>query len=171
MTKAKSKRKRETSTPSGANQGVPEEPVTRKFTPQRKLDFSKAFSPGPVTFSSKSAVKNLSVRIVCAGKHLLVVVPGYHQAGWVDNLNVGIALCKSLDMRGIKLQDDYSGPNRFAFYSCFENAEQTAKQLFDPNSKEIIPAGVKVGKSDPNADPPKVCHTNSCHRSSLYHVC
>lgn len=169
MTKARAKRKREPSTPAKDDEVVPEEPGTAKFSPQRKLDFSKAFSPGAISFSSKPAVKNLSVRIMCAGQHLLVVIPGYQQTGWIDNLNVGIALCKSCDMRGFKLPDNVSGPNRFAYYNCFENAEKTAGQIFDSNSKEIVPAGIKIGKSDPNADPPKVYRTTChCHSSLPY---
>ena len=114
---AKSKRKREASTPSRDDQPVPEEPATEKFSPQCKLDFTKAFSPKTVTFSSKPDMKNLSVQVVCAGQHLLVVIPGFGHDGWIDNLNVGIALCKTLDMRGFRLPDDVCGLNRFGYYS------------------------------------------------------
>ena len=168
MTKTKSKRKREASPPAEDDQLVHEEPATEKFSPLRKLNFTKAFSPKTVTFSSKPAMKNLSVRVVCGGRHLLVVIPGAEQDGWIDNLNVGIALCKTLDMRGFKLPDDICGLNRFGYYSCFEDAQQTAKHLFDPKAKTLVPAGVKIGKSDPNATPPKVRCCTLRVRSNLH---
>jgi hypothetical protein len=157
MGKPKTKRKRETATPKKDEQPVLDEPSTEKFSPQLKLDFTKAFSPKQVTFSAKSAVDNLDVRVLVAGTHVLVIIPGFSQTGWVDNLNVGIALCKTLDMRGFKLPEDITvDANRFAYYNCFEDAQATAKRLFDPATKDVVPAGIKVGKTDPTSDPPKV---------------
>eukprot|EP01047_Picozoa_sp_COSAG01_P004281 COSAG01_NODE_140_length_24259_cov_41.225096_18_plen_163_part_00 len=95
--------------------------------------------------------------VLVAGTHVLVIIPGFSQTGWVDNLNVGIALCKTLDMRGFKLPEDITvDANRFAYYNCFEDAQATAKRLFDPATKDVVPAGIKVGKTDPTSDPPKV---------------
>ena len=91
MGKPKTKRKRETATPKKDEQPVLDEPSTEKFSPQLKLDFTKAFSPKQVTFSAKSAVDNLDVRVLVAGTHVLVIIPGFSQTGWVDNLGLHVS--------------------------------------------------------------------------------
>jgi hypothetical protein len=90
-----------------------------------------------VTFSAKSAVDNLDVHVLVAGTHVLVIIPGFSQTGWVDNLNVGIALCITLDRRGFKLPDNITvDDNRLAYYNCFEDAQAAAKRLFDPAAND-----------------------------------
>ena len=91
---------------------------------------------------------------MCVARHAISTCSSLNrclsQTGWVDNLNVGLALCKTLDMRGFKLPEDIAvDANRFAYYNCFEDAQATAKRLFDPATKDVVPAGISVNSPPP----------------------
>ena len=44
----------------------------------------------------------------------------------------------------------------FGYYNFFEDAEKAMRELFDHTSDKVIPDGIKVGKSAPRANSPKV---------------
>ena len=129
-------------------------------TPQRRLNFDNldTFSAGKFSMSSAEE-KKLDVKVYIISCHLAIVIPGYGTDGWIDNLANGIVLPKSIGMTGFKLAAGIAGgENRFGFYKFFENAEDTMTELFDETNQDTFNDGTKIGKADPNADPPKVRH-------------
>eukprot|EP01047_Picozoa_sp_COSAG01_P006864 COSAG01_NODE_253_length_20220_cov_22.308196_3_plen_172_part_00 len=135
---------------------------TKKFTPQRKLNFAdfdqasvKKLAP---QFSSGKA-KNLDVRIIVVASHLGIVIPAWAMDGWVANLADGIALAKSLNMNGFKLAPGIAtgdGNTRFGYYGFFADAATELKKLFSADNDDKF-GDIKIGKNDPTSDPPKVC--------------
>eukprot|EP01048_Picozoa_sp_COSAG05_P009953 COSAG05_NODE_847_length_6998_cov_1.434121_6_plen_204_part_00 len=77
-----------------------------KEVPRMKMDFTipESFSPANAKYSStKSTVPPVDVKIIVASEHLAFMIPAFNQDGWVDNLNMAIAVAKNVGMVGFKL--------------------------------------------------------------------
>jgi hypothetical protein len=134
---------------------------TKKFTPQRKLnfaDFDQASVKKLAPQFSAGKAKKLDVRCIIVAQHMAIVIPAWAMDGWVANLADGIALAKSINMNGFKLAPGIAtgdGSTRFGYYGFFADAETELKKLFSAENDDKF-GDIKIGKKDPNSDPPKV---------------
>ena len=79
-----------------------------KEVTRTKLNFAtlETFSPANVKYSStKTKNPPVDVKDIVSSEHLAFMIPAFNQDGWVDNLNMAIALAKNVGMVGFKLAD------------------------------------------------------------------